>query len=78
MTVHKLQPQPEGSGADARRERMRRRFRKLSRRASRAERRRSRSAGPGGVLAALVVASACIGAAVFKLAETLVTRAFWP
>ena len=75
MTLHELQPR--GPAAAERLARMRRRWREVSRRASRAERGR-RQAARGGVLAALVVSSACIGAAAFAVAETLIARVLWP
>ncbi|MCC7267599.1 MAG: hypothetical protein IT546_09710 [Caulobacteraceae bacterium] len=77
MTLHESPPRLAGAAAEARLARMRKRLREVSRRASKAAhgRRPDRARTP---LLALLFCAACIGAAAFELAETLLRRAFWP
>ena len=77
MSLHEVRPMLDAAGAEDRRARMRKRLREVSRRASRTAHGKRRGAA-GAALLALLFCAACIGAAAFELAETLVMRAFWP
>lgn len=77
MSLHELQPRLDGPEAEERLARMRKRFRKISRRASRAAHGKP-GAAPTGTLAALLVSAACIGAAAFATAQAVLRPLLWP
>ena len=76
MSLHQLQPQLDGPDAEARLAEVQKRFRDAARRASRAAygKRQGSDAIP---LWALLFVAACIGAAAFAVAQTVLARLFW-